>query len=181
MILGGSQGSVFLNQVIAQTVQQEDWRKDLFIYHQTGEKHFKEVQKKYQALKQVKALPFINNIQDYYQNSDLIFSRAGSGAISEIAIFEKPLVLIPLSYSAGGHQKQNALSLFKTQSAELIEEKHFNPKSFKNKILELKTRQSKKNPTSQKPKKNLPTKRSHLKTFSIIPFAPQTLVKTQEA
>ena len=67
LILGGSQGSVFFNQVVSQAIEQEDWRKDIFIYHQTGERSFEWVNKKYQALKKVLAFPFTKNIRTYYQ------------------------------------------------------------------------------------------------------------------
>ena len=138
LVLGGSQGSVFLNQAVSQALREESWRQDIFVYHQTGERSFESIQKKYQSFKKVLAVPFIENIQDYYYNCDLIFSRAGSGSISEIAFFGKALVLIPLTHSAGGHQRDNALNLSAQSCADLIEEKNFNPESFKNKILELK-------------------------------------------
>ena len=138
LVLGGSQGSVFLNQVVSEAVQEESWRKDIFIYHQTGDRSFKWVSQKYQSLKNVSAFSFTQDIMKYYQGCDLVFSRAGSGSILETAVFGKSLVLIPLTRSAGGHQLQNALSLFSKGCVEMIWEKKFNPKLFKQKVLELK-------------------------------------------
>lgn len=147
LILGGSQGSVFFNQVVSSAIsgplaggniERGDWREDLFIYHQTGERSFEWVSKKYQSLKNISVFPFTGNIKAYYQNCDLIFSRAGAGSIWESAYFSKSLVLIPLTHSAGGHQLKNGLSLYETSCVDLILEKDFNPQSFKDKILELK-------------------------------------------
>ena len=138
LILGGSQGSVFLNQAVSQALEEIDWRKDIFIYHQTGAKSFESLSKKYKFLDGVFAFAFSKEIQKYYQECDLIFSRAGSGSLAEISYFKKVVVLVPLTYSAGGHQLQNAKWLANKNCTELIEEKEFNPKTFKNKILELK-------------------------------------------
>ena len=138
LVLGGSQGSVFINQVVSQAVEQQSWRKNIFIYHQTGDKSFNEIQVKYRNLIGVSAFPFSLNIEKYYQECDLIFSRAGSGVIAETGFHGKALVLIPLTYSAGGHQMQNALELFSKNCVEMISEKDFNVKVFKDKIIQLK-------------------------------------------
>ena len=137
-ILGGSQGSVFFNKVVSEALEQEDWREDLWIYHQTGESSFDGLSKKYESFNNVSVFPFTNKIKDYYKHCDLIVARAGAGSIWESAYFSKSLVLIPLTHSAGGHQLKNASHLFKSSSVDLILEKDFNPLSFKEKILELK-------------------------------------------
>lgn len=141
LILGGSQGSVLLNQVVCEAVQQEQWRKNIFIYHQTGVKHYPSIKKQYQNLKGIEAFDFNPNIYDYYKDSDLIFSRAGSGAIFEISACKKALVLVPLSHSAGGHQLKNASYLYDKQAVELIKEKDLNATSFQNMIVSLKDKQ----------------------------------------
>ena len=142
-IVGGSQGSLLLNQVLARAVQDEKWREDLFIYHQTGQKFYSQIEKIYKDLNGVQALGFISDISKYYQEADLIVARAGSGTIFEVASFKKPLVLIPLSHSAGGHQLQNALKLEAQKQVEMIKESDFNVESFKNIVLSLKSNRSK--------------------------------------
>ncbi len=138
LILGGSQGSFFLNEIVSQAVEEGDWRKDIFIYHQTGEKFFDCINDKYKFLKGVSAFAFSLNIGEYYKKCDLIFSRAGSGAIWEIASYGKALLLVPLTYSAGSHQLKNALELSSKNCVEMIKEKDFNVKVFKDKLLHLK-------------------------------------------
>ena len=138
LVLGGSQGSVFFNQVLSQAMEQEEWRQGVFIYHQTGTLSFKKIKERYQSLKNISVFPFTKNIRTYYEECDVIFSRAGAGSLLESAYFSKSLVLVPLTHSAGGHQLKNALSLFKRSCLDLILEKDFNPHSFKEKVLELK-------------------------------------------
>ena len=149
LVLGGSQGSVFLNKAVSQALEETNWRKDIFIYHQTGDKSFKEWNQKYESLEGVSAFAFSTEIQNYYQECDLIFSRAGSGSVAEMACFGKAVVLIPLTYSAGGHQFQNALNLSLQNCVEMTPEKDFNSGSFKNKILELKQDSTKRKQLAQ--------------------------------
>jgi len=138
LILGGSQGSLFFNKVVSQALMESDWRKGIFIYHQTGENSFLSMKEKYQSLKDVEVFAFKPNIEDYYLKCDLVFSRAGSGAIWEAAVFSKALVLIPLTRSAGGHQLKNAKDLFSKNYVELIKEQDFNPNMFKDKVIQIK-------------------------------------------
>ena len=149
LVLGGSQGSVFLNQAVGQAVEEADWRKDIFIYHQTGDKSFKELSQKYKSVEGISAFAFLKDIQIYYQECDLIFSRAGSGSVAEMAYCEKAVVLIPLTYSAGGHQLQNANWLVSQNCVQMIQEKNFHAEAFKNKVLELKQNPSQRKQMAQ--------------------------------
>jgi UDP-N-acetylglucosamine--N-acetylmuramyl-(pentapeptide) pyrophosphoryl-undecaprenol N-acetylglucosamine transferase len=56
--------------------------------------------------------------------ADIVISRAGAGAIYEIAAFGKPCILIPLNNSANDHQRQNAYEYEKTGAAQVIEEEN---------------------------------------------------------
>ena len=49
------------------------------------------------------------NIVDYQKAADLIISRAGAGAISEISALGKASVLIPKRGLPGDHQELNAI------------------------------------------------------------------------
>ena len=149
LVLGGSQGSFLLNQVVSDSVQEEAWRKDIFIYHQTGTKQFDLLKEKYKTLQNIKPFPFSLNIEEYYQTCDLIFSRAGSGAIWETASYKKALVLIPLTSSAGGHQLKNASELASQNCVKMIQEKNFHVNSFKDTLLQLKTNKEKREQLAQ--------------------------------
>ncbi|MCZ0932394.1 MAG: glycosyltransferase, partial [Oligoflexia bacterium] len=149
IVLGGSQGSVLLNKAVSQAIEETNWRKDIFIYHQTGARSLDWVREKYHSLEGVFAFPFSDSIQVYYKECDLIFSRAGSGSVAEMACFGKAVVLIPLTHSAGGHQLQNALSLSLQNCVEMIPERDFNSESFKSKILELKKDRGKRKQLAQ--------------------------------
>lgn len=138
LILGGSQGSLLLNQVVSEALLEESWHQDTFIFHQTGKKDFLSLREKYKNIKGVEVFDFSSHIQDYYEKCDVVFSRAGSGAVAEISAMGKPLVLVPLSGTAGDHQVKNAVSLSKQEMTEWISEKEFTAEAFKQRVLQLK-------------------------------------------
>jgi UDP-N-acetylglucosamine--N-acetylmuramyl-(pentapeptide) pyrophosphoryl-undecaprenol N-acetylglucosamine transferase len=114
-ILGGSQGSVPLNHHF-----QESYNK----YTESGIQLLWQCgQNQYEILKnninndQVKLIPFSNNMGALYSASDLIISRAGALALSEMAFMGKAMVLVPFPYSSGDHQLKNARSFSNSGAA----------------------------------------------------------------
>ena len=140
LILGGSQGSSLLNRAGADAVSDKDsaWRRDVFIFHQTGQKDFASLKQKYSRTQGAEAFAFSSRIEEYYEKSDLIFSRAGAGVTAEIAALGRPLVLVPLAKAAGGHQLKNALALKRAGAALYIPEKEWSAALFKQEICRLK-------------------------------------------
>ena len=57
-----------------------------------------------------------------YTVADLIISRAGAGAISELCIVAKPSILVPLPSAAEDHQTKNAMALVNKDAAILVKE-----------------------------------------------------------
>ena len=60
---------------------------------------------------------FIDNVEYAYSASDLIVSRAGATAISEILYLGKPSILIPYPFAADNHQELNAKVLDNIEAA----------------------------------------------------------------
>lgn len=155
LILGGSQGALTLNNIVSEALcEEENWREGIFFFHQTGDRDFLRMKEKYQKVSHVDCFRFHQNIRKYYEMSDLIFSRGGSGVIAEVSAIGRPLILVPLSRAAGGHQMQNALELYKIGCVELIHEKDFTAQKFKTTLLELKNNKEKRDKLSEKIKQN---------------------------
>lgn len=155
LILGGSQGSMALNQTVSLAICEDDkWREGISFFHQTGERDFTKRQKEYYGIKDIECFKFHPNIRKYYELCHVIFSRAGSGVIAEVSALGRPLVLIPLSHSAGGHQIKNALSLYEKGQTEFIHEKDFTREKFRALVLELKNNKEKRESLSQEIRKN---------------------------
>lgn len=111
MIVGGSQGSRFLNTQIAQWVAQLSLqeRAQYLIIHQTGSRDVQDMEQLYRDA-QIKAIVFAyrDDIALCYQAADYIITRAGSGVLHELLFFNKRALIIPLEVASTDHQVANA-------------------------------------------------------------------------
>ena len=68
----------------------------------------------------VKVHQFISRMDMAYAAADMVISRAGAIAISELCLVGKPVVLIPSPNVAEDHQTKNALALFDRGAALVV-------------------------------------------------------------
>jgi UDP-N-acetylglucosamine--N-acetylmuramyl-(pentapeptide) pyrophosphoryl-undecaprenol N-acetylglucosamine transferase len=68
----------------------------------------------------VKVHPFISRMDMAYAAADLVISRAGAIAISELTLVAKPVILVPSPNVAEDHQTHNAMALVNRQAAVLV-------------------------------------------------------------
>ena len=104
----GALGAEPINKIIFKNL--ELIKKESFqIIWQTGSIHYE----KYKHLESsnVKIFNFIDHMNFAYSASDLVISRAGAIAISEICLLKKASILIPSPYVSENHQHENAKSL----------------------------------------------------------------------
>jgi UDP-N-acetylglucosamine--N-acetylmuramyl-(pentapeptide) pyrophosphoryl-undecaprenol N-acetylglucosamine transferase len=138
LIFGGSQGSHFLNQGIVSSLSLLKNKKDqLKIFHQTGTKDLEWVKQSYkkEGFDDAFVAPYLHNMAEYFQKSDLIISRAGASTIAELIAAQKASLLIPFSQAADNHQVLNARELEKVNGAEVMTEDQFSQKAFAEKIF----------------------------------------------
>jgi len=133
-VLGGSQGSVLLNNLIKQFVQQHQ-SLPIQIIHQTGA--FEEQQwSEWYAANKMPAFTFNydERVHEYYALADVIVCRAGAGTLFEIAFFQKPCIVIPLIAPTTSHQIYNARAMVEQHPSlfTILEQEHVhaNPTSF---------------------------------------------------
>lgn len=119
LIIGGSQGSTLLNQVVSEMITSYSQAAMSFV-HQTGQKDFSILKDRYHGLQSVQVFPFLKEVHQFYDWADVVIGRAGMGMIAELSSARKAAVLIPLASSAGGHQWQNARFLERHSAALLI-------------------------------------------------------------
>ena len=139
-IFGGSQGSRFLNHSLSEVIKKINF-KNIQILWQTGDKEYQ----KYEGLsnKNLRVVPFINDMASAYSLSDLVVCRSGALTLSEITACGKPSILIPFAAAAGNHQLKNAETLSKKGASILIEEKDLNAKVLLSNINNLINNESK--------------------------------------
>ena len=104
-VMGGSLGARRVNELIA--AHAEALRQDVQILWQCG-KLYSETYESFNAVDGVKVQAFIQDMPAAYAAADFIISRAGAGAMSELALVGKPALLIPSPHVAEDHQTKNA-------------------------------------------------------------------------
>ena len=57
-----------------------------------------------------------------YSAADVIVSRAGAIAISELAVAQKPVLLVPFPFAAEDHQSKNAQTLVDKNAARMVKD-----------------------------------------------------------
>ena len=124
LIFGGSRGANSLNNAMVEALDFLSEDKDsLHFIHQTGQEQFKMVQTKYRS-KNVSAEvnPFIFNMADAYQRSNLVICRAGASTIAELAACGRAAVLVPFPFAANNHQQLNAEFFVKQGAAVMVKD-----------------------------------------------------------
>ncbi|MDD3725909.1 MAG: UDP-N-acetylglucosamine--N-acetylmuramyl-(pentapeptide) pyrophosphoryl-undecaprenol N-acetylglucosamine transferase [Candidatus Ratteibacteria bacterium] len=109
LVLGGSQGASFLNNLIAKNMDYLS-KKNLQFIHLAGmEKEKLSAEYGRYGIK-AQVFDFYFDMAKLYSITDMIVCRAGAGTLAEICEWNIPAIVIPYPY-AGGHQKYNALYL----------------------------------------------------------------------
>jgi len=65
---------------------------------------------------------FIKDMETAYSAADVIVSRAGAIAISELAVAQKPVLLVPFPFAAEDHQTKNAMNLVEKNAARMVKD-----------------------------------------------------------
>lgn len=71
---------------------------------------------------------FIKDMETAYSAADVIVSRAGAIAISELAVTQKPVVLVPFPFAAEDHQTKNAMNLVEKNAARMVKDSEMKEK-----------------------------------------------------
>ncbi len=146
LVLGGSLGARTINQAVEKWLKNIE-EKNVQIIWQTGKNYFEEY-KKYSS-KNVKVMPFIDEMNYAYSCCDILLARAGATTIAELLVLGIPSILVPSPNVAGNHQYYNAKSLADNNAAILIEdknlEKELEDKLFSTLCSETKLNELKKN------------------------------------
>ena len=121
LVLGGSLGARKINQLI-ETHLPEINRLDVQLIWQCGNLYAAEYQ--HLSGKSIWVMPFIDNMSAAYAAADLVVSRAGALAISELCLLGKPTLFIPSPNVAENHQEKNAYALVSKNAAKMVVERN---------------------------------------------------------
>jgi UDP-N-acetylglucosamine--N-acetylmuramyl-(pentapeptide) pyrophosphoryl-undecaprenol N-acetylglucosamine transferase len=134
-VVGGSLGSRTINESISGFVKKLSDKKIQLIW-QTGEYYYQKFSQEYKSLEGIQIMPFIQRMDYLYSVADVVVSRAGALALSELCVVGKPCILIPSPNVSEDHQTKNAKGLSDADAAILIPDNKAN-NELKNAVLEL--------------------------------------------
>jgi UDP-N-acetylglucosamine--N-acetylmuramyl-(pentapeptide) pyrophosphoryl-undecaprenol N-acetylglucosamine transferase len=120
LVLGGSQGAAFINEMVMKSLVYLKAQKIQFIHLAgRGNECLAETYRRHNI--QTKVFDFYFDMAKLYSIADIVICRAGAGTLAEISEWKLPAIVVPYPY-AGGHQKYNALYFAKRKSCILLEQ-----------------------------------------------------------
>lgn len=150
-VMGGSQGSLFLNNAVPDTlrnilggeglVQHElgvmtpridldfggeqpatpDLGAGVQVLHSTGPRWLAEVAPRVRGLDWYHAAGYVDAVAAWAV-ADLAITRAGTGTLAEAALHGVPLIMVPLPESSENHQWHNAMSVQRALAGRVVEQ-----------------------------------------------------------
>jgi len=105
--MGGSQGSQIINNHIYENIEYYN-NQDFQLFLQCGDNNYKTLSNEIHESENIIVRKFIKNMSVIYSAADLVISRAGALAISELCYMGKAMILIPFRFAANNHQALNA-------------------------------------------------------------------------
>ena len=143
LVFGGSQGAKTINEAVIDIILNKLNKKYQIIWA-SGTKQYDIIKENLKnkkisidRIKNVKIIPYIYNMEEVMNISDIIVSRSGAMTITEIAKIGKPAIFIPFPFATENHQEYNAQVLEKVGAAKIILDKDLNAQSLSNTIEEM--------------------------------------------
>jgi UDP-N-acetylglucosamine--N-acetylmuramyl-(pentapeptide) pyrophosphoryl-undecaprenol N-acetylglucosamine transferase len=138
LVLGGSQGSMFLNQVVPEALAVMSPEERPEVRHQLGQKHLEAGRQAYaEAGVPADVTDFIADMQAAYQWADLVVCRSGALTLAELAAAGVGAMLVPFPHAVDDHQTRNAEFMVAAGGAELLPESMLNARLLANRMSSL--------------------------------------------
>ena len=130
LVIGGSLGSKRINETVFENIS---WFEEngVQLIWQTGSLYYERCEPAQVDLgKSGKIQAFITEMGAALVAADVVISRAGAIALSELCSLGKTCILVPSPNVAEDHQKKNALALSESGAAILVEENNMDTQLF---------------------------------------------------
>jgi len=124
LIIGGSLGARTINESVLAGFEKIVDAKIQVIW-QTGKGYYETYKSALAAfdMKKIRVQDFVKEMDLAYAAADVVISRSGALAVSELCIAAKPSILVPSPNVAEDHQRKNAMALISKDAALLVEDK----------------------------------------------------------
>ncbi len=131
LVMGGSQGSAFLNTLLPAAMAELARTASLpRIVHQAGVRWQAEVKRRYETHGvAAEVVGFLERPAEALAPAVLVVARAGALTIAELAAARRAALLVPFAASAHAHQLANARAYAATGAAVVLEEPEATPRA----------------------------------------------------
>lgn len=121
LIVGGSLGARTINESIIKGVEKLI-EAQIQVIWQTGKGYFDQYKSQLDKydLRRIRVQDFLKEMDLAYAAADVVVSRSGALAVSEICIAKKPVILVPSPNVSEDHQTKNARALVDKGAAILV-------------------------------------------------------------
>jgi len=123
LIVGGSLGARSVNQAVMDGLQ-DLANAGIQVVWQTGKHSYQQAVEAVQSsgVEGIIVKEFITKMDLAYAAADLVISRAGAIAVSELCLVKKPCILVPFPFAAEDHQTKNAQAVVNKGAAILVKD-----------------------------------------------------------
>ena len=126
LVFGGSQGAKAINDAIIKIVKSKANKNYQIIWapgpvqYNIIKEELKNSHLDIENIENVKVYPYIYNMEEIMNVSDLFICRSGAMTINEVALVGKPAIFIPLPGVSQNHQEYNAKVLENIGAAKIV-------------------------------------------------------------
>ncbi len=135
LVVGGSLGAKSINDAIANHIETFA-EQGLQLIWQTGKANAAHYKALASGKPNVWVSAFITQMEMGYAAADIVISRAGAMAVTELCVTGKPSIFVPYPFAAEDHQTANAMALVNKKAALLVKDSDVN-EALMNAVLEL--------------------------------------------
>lgn len=129
LIIGGSLGARTINESII-TGRNKLMDANIQVIWQTGKGYFEiyKAQLSNNESLKIRMYDFLRDMDMAYAAADVVISRSGALAVSELCIAKKACILVPSPNVAEDHQRKNAMALVDKDAAMMVADRDANEK-----------------------------------------------------
>lgn len=121
LAIGGSLGARSINEALVNHLDELE-NNDLQLIWQTGKVKVEQYIQQAKRKSGIWAGEFINEMDKAYTAADVVISRSGAMAVTEMCIVKKPAVFVPFPFAAEDHQTANAANLVNRNAALMVKD-----------------------------------------------------------
>lgn len=121
LVIGGSLGARSINQTLIKNLDAIK-KLGVSLIWQTGKTSYDTSAQAAIGFENIVVKDFIREMNLAYAAADVIISRAGALAVSELCIIGKPCILVPYPFASEDHQTKNAMQLVAKNAALMVKD-----------------------------------------------------------